>query len=752
MKKLIRLFLYCGVSKEEYNSVKKDAYVSNFNVWKHLHLFMLLAFAFMFLESVLHNGFGTATILRSLVVIYAATVTYFFFFVLDPDSLAAQLIIYLTMVVLLVCSFWYALRQSDMMAVSFIVMLVLLPMFMIDKPYFMAIVLFLSGLIYLLHAEMIKSGDALRGDIINVIVYGILGIIANTFYNALRVREFMLTRQTKTQLEDLTAAAEETEKLNSVLQSMSESLIDVLGDVVESRDPDSGDHIQRVKGYTYLLASRVMEELPEYGLTQHEVNLMTFASALHDVGKIAISDTILLKPGRLTDHEFEIMKTHCEKGCSIIRKMAGSWSEEYLAMGLAICGSHHEKWDGRGYPQGLRGDEIPIAAQIVSIADIYDALTTDRVYKEAYSCDKAFAMIMDGECGAFSEKLLACFRQCREAFAAHAADPTALVPGESHFEIVSSGSRSDYGFVVGLHNADRTLQEKLALSEELSVIRTLSERFFYVCYVNMETNELTRFKATDSFARILDSFGPDLPPNRRFDRLLNTVIVAEDYDNFKKVTHRETAMEALNATGHTAVSFRIRLEDGIHYCRLRISLDPNDPKAVIIGIINVDEEHERERRAVRLQQELETARREVENREALDDRLAVINCVSAEYDYVCSLNVDTMAVTVYRAEPWICDMFKNLEDIVTSPEVRDDTLRGIIHPDDFERFAEGSQHENVLKGLAENNGLYQVNYRAYKYGKLIHYQTRYVLDRANPKRIVIGLHSIDDYVRAHVND
>ena len=107
---------------------------------------------------------------------------------------------------------------------------------------------------------------------------------------------------------------------------------------------------------------------------------------------------------------------------------------------------------------------------------------------------------------------------------------------------------------------------------------------------------------------------------------------------------------------------------------------------------------------------------------------------------------ETMEVNVYRAEPWIRDMFKNLEDIVVSPKVRETKLKGIIYPEDFAQFAYGSKHENVMKGLMEGQGLYTVNYRAYKYGKLINYQTRYTVDKDNPKRIIIGLRSMDEYV------
>lgn len=102
--------------------------------------------------------------------------------------------------------------------------------------------------------------------------------------------------------------------------------------------------------------------MPQYGLNDYQIKLMTFASALHDVGKIAIPDRVLLKPEKLTDEEFAIMKTHCQKGCDIVSQMKGSWSEEYMQMATDVCLYHHEKWDGKGYPAGLKGDEIPISA------------------------------------------------------------------------------------------------------------------------------------------------------------------------------------------------------------------------------------------------------------------------------------------------------------------------------------------------------------------------------------------------------
>ncbi|HJJ48109.1 MAG TPA: HD domain-containing protein [Methanocorpusculum sp.] len=207
---------------------------------------------------------------------------------------------------------------------------------------------------------------------------------------------------------------------NLALVRMSEEVVDMLGDVVESRDGESGAHIKRVKGFTRILATQVMKDLPEYNLDQPTVDLMTKASALHDVGKIAISDTILLKPGRFTPEEFAIMQTHCEKGCEILKMAPKDWDASYLSMSMDVCHFHHEKWDGKGYPCGLKGDEIPIAAQIVSIADIYDALVSKRCYKESMSYDEAYTMISTGQCGAFSEKLIRCFTNCKDQFEEYA--------------------------------------------------------------------------------------------------------------------------------------------------------------------------------------------------------------------------------------------------------------------------------------------------------------------------------------------
>lgn len=211
--------------------------------------------------------------------------------------------------------------------------------------------------------------------------------------------------------------SQEMKKRDRQIIKMNEDVVELLADVVELRDSESGAHIQRVKKYTKVLAEKVMEMYPEYELDQHKINVISKASALHDVGKIMIPDEILMKPGRLTKDEFEIMKKHSTYGYDILRDAPASWDKDFLDYSREIALCHHEKYDGKGYPKGLAGDEIPISAQIVSIADCYDALTTERRYKSAYSDDEAAEMIIKGECGAFSNKLLDCFKACREEFA-----------------------------------------------------------------------------------------------------------------------------------------------------------------------------------------------------------------------------------------------------------------------------------------------------------------------------------------------
>lgn len=192
------------------------------------------------------------------------------------------------------------------------------------------------------------------------------------------------------------------------LEQFQGKMIDVMSNIVEFRNLESGLHVKRIKGLTGILAQTCMENYPEYGLTRERIDLMVTASAMHDIGKIAIPDTILLKPSRLTDDERQVMMTHTTKGCEILKMLGEVQDEEQYNACYDICRHHHERYDGNGYPDGLKGEEISIEAQIVSVADVYDALVSERVYKSAFDKETAYRMICQGECGVFSEKLLNC--------------------------------------------------------------------------------------------------------------------------------------------------------------------------------------------------------------------------------------------------------------------------------------------------------------------------------------------------------
>lgn len=204
------------------------------------------------------------------------------------------------------------------------------------------------------------------------------------------------------------------EKQAREIRENNEKIIDVLGTVVEYRNLESGEHIKRVKGFTRIIAMKAAEKYPEYNLTPQLIDVIVAASSLHDVGKIAIRDSVLLKPGKLTHDEYEYIQSHTIKGCDILEQIDGAWDKEYAQISWDICRYHHERYDGKGYPEGLVGENIPLAAQLVSIADVYDALVSKRVYKDVIEKNKAYHMILMGECGVFSPKLMQCFRESKE--------------------------------------------------------------------------------------------------------------------------------------------------------------------------------------------------------------------------------------------------------------------------------------------------------------------------------------------------
>ncbi len=194
-------------------------------------------------------------------------------------------------------------------------------------------------------------------------------------------------------------------------ERQSDLMIDILSHIMEFRNGESGLHILHVRNLTDMLLSRLMAKTDKYGLTMADISLISTASALHDIGKMAIDEKILNKPSRLTKEEFEIMKTHSAIGADMLAKLPVHQQERLVKVAYEICRWHHERYDGKGYPDGLKGDDIPISAQVVALADVYDALTSERVYKPPFSHEEAVRMIVNGECGAFNPFLLECMEE-----------------------------------------------------------------------------------------------------------------------------------------------------------------------------------------------------------------------------------------------------------------------------------------------------------------------------------------------------
>lgn len=225
----------------------------------------------------------------------------------------------------------------------------------------------------------------------------------------------MLYRKQKKLLSALEEQVYENEKNNSMM-------INVLAHIVEFRNGESGMHVHHIKQLTSILLQNLIEKTDKYHLTENDILLISTASSLHDIGKISIDDKILNKPGRLTAEEFEVIKTHSVIGAEMLQDLHNTHNYPLFDKAYEICRWHHERYDGKDYPDGLKGEEIPISAQVTSLADVYDALTSNRCYKKAFSHEKAMEMILDGQCGAFNPVLLQCLKDCEKQILAEFSD------------------------------------------------------------------------------------------------------------------------------------------------------------------------------------------------------------------------------------------------------------------------------------------------------------------------------------------
>ena len=260
--------------------------------------------------------------------------------------------------------------------------------------------------IFLITAE---TGDALMQDAYELGVMDIISKPVAPYIVIRRVQSVVELFQSRRQLSNV-VERQQSELLRQAQQiiKLNQGMVESLAAAIEFRNGESGEHVRRIRDITRFML--VNTEFGQ-GLSEDDMNHIALASIMHDVGKIAIPDAILNKPGRLSPEEYEIMKTHTVQGALLLENIPQMQELGVYRYAYDIARHDHERWDGRGYPDGLKGDECSIWAQVVAVADVYDALVSRRVYKNAFLPEKALAMIANGECGVFNPRLLECFFQ-----------------------------------------------------------------------------------------------------------------------------------------------------------------------------------------------------------------------------------------------------------------------------------------------------------------------------------------------------
>ena len=368
--------LYCGIKKDAFYEVRELIWERNRRILRMTSIACVLMGIFF---SVFNKMTGSAVLFPYIFLAAGSAFVVVIAWAADMKKLTLNILLcYLQMMIVCVYAAILSMQESNlaMPATSLIVFIALLPLSIDDRPFRMYFFMILESGVYLIVAKEMKTEQAFGLDVINVLTFLLIGM---AFYAVICVRNVREIYQ------------------NARVDKVQRGVIRSLATVVEERDENTGGHIQRTEDYVRMLIEKMRRSNKFKHIPEQFYKNVILAAPMHDVGKIKIPDFILNKPARLTEKEFEIMKKHAEYGAEILGKlMVREEDPEYYDVAQNIAKYHHEHYDGTGYPAGLKGEDIPLEARIMALADVFDALTSDRIYKKAYPNDMARQIIREG--------------------------------------------------------------------------------------------------------------------------------------------------------------------------------------------------------------------------------------------------------------------------------------------------------------------------------------------------------------------
>ena len=393
--KIKNFLLYGGTNRENFDTIRPMLWARNV---KAITITAFLSGGIGAIFLIMNLILGSSVILPYIFLLCGSVVTLVILKIFSIKGIKSRtprvVLCYAHMILVCVYAGILSTQESNYNtpATSVIVFIALLPLAIDDRPLRMYLVMIMETAAYLLVSYFLKSPQAFSLDILNAVTFSVVGMVLYGVICARNIREMYQSVR---------------------VEKIQRSIITSLAAVVEERDESTGYHIQRTEDYVGKLLKKMKNDPAFSALTKDYCNNVVLAAPMHDIGKIKISDTILNKPGKLTPEEFAIMKKHSAYGGEIIRKTISDVEEkDYCDIAYNIARFHHERYDGTGYPDGLKGEDIPLEARVMALADVYDALVSERCYKKAFTKEEAIKIIKEGSGTQFDPNLVPMFLEC----------------------------------------------------------------------------------------------------------------------------------------------------------------------------------------------------------------------------------------------------------------------------------------------------------------------------------------------------